>query len=83
MRDDPQEAKSRDLVPITTEKDRVRLSGAGEAAARLIATSETFPVRVRFEEPRRLKTLIVDALAGHASAYRHEPVTYSAETVPA
>ena len=57
------EAKSRDLAPITTEKDRVRLNGRGEAAARLAAATETFPVRVRFEEPRRLTALITDAIA--------------------
>jgi tetraacyldisaccharide 4'-kinase len=68
------EAKKRELVPITTEKDRVRLNGIGGAAARLIAATETLPVRVRFEEPRRLATLIADAVAAHGSAYRREPV---------
>ena len=68
------EAKSRDLVPITTEKDRVRLNRRGEAAARLAAATETFPVRIRFDEPRRLTTLITDAIAAHGSAYRREPV---------
>lgn len=68
------EAKSRDLVPITTEKDRVRLNRRGEAAARLAAGTETLPVRVRFEEPRRLITLIADAVASHASPYRRAPV---------
>jgi tetraacyldisaccharide 4'-kinase len=68
------EAKSRDLVPITTEKDRVRLNGRGEAAERLAAATEIFPVRIRFEEPRRLTTLITDAIAAHGSAYRHRKV---------
>ena len=45
---------SRSLVPITTEKDRVRLNRRGAAAARLAAATETFPVRVRFDEPKRL-----------------------------
>lgn len=78
------EAKSRDLVPITTEKDRVRLTAASDAAIRLAAATETFPVRVRFEEPRRLTTLIADAVAAHGSAYRREPlISRAAEKVPA
>jgi tetraacyldisaccharide 4'-kinase len=78
------EAKTRDLVPITTEKDRARLSGAGEAAAQLAAATETFPVRVRFEEPRRLIALITDAVAAHASTYRLRPVISGGEEkVPA
>jgi tetraacyldisaccharide 4'-kinase len=79
------EARSRDLVPITTEKDRVRLNGGGDAAARLAAATETFPVRVGFEEPRRLITLITDAVSAHGTAYRLKPVISSrdAEKVPA
>ena len=78
------EAKGRDLVPITTEKDRVRLNGGGEAAAQLAAATETFPVRVSFEEPRRLAALITDAVAAHASAYRLKPViSRDEERVPA
>ena len=68
------EARNRDLVPITTEKDRVRLNRRGETAARLAATTEIFPVRIKFEEPRRLTILITDAIAAHGSAYRREPV---------
>jgi tetraacyldisaccharide 4'-kinase len=64
------QAKARDLVPITTEKDRVRLSGRGGAAELLAQATETFPIRVRFEEPTRLSTLIGDAIARHGSAYR-------------
>ncbi len=48
--------------PITTEKDRVRLNRAGDAAERLAAAAETFPIHVRFEEPRRLSVLIEDAV---------------------
>lgn len=68
------EAKKRDLVPITTEKDRVRLNGRGDTAGRLAAATEVFPIRVRFEEPRRLKILIADAAAAHAGSYRREAV---------
>jgi len=78
------EAKKSNLVPITTEKDRVRLNGrGGTAIARLAAASETFPVRIRFEEPRRLMTLIRDAAAAHGSAYRREPaISTGAAKVP-
>jgi tetraacyldisaccharide 4'-kinase len=69
------EAKSKGLVPITTEKDRVRLNRAGDAAERLAAATETFPVRVRFEEPRRLIALINDAVAAHAGPYRRRALT--------
>jgi tetraacyldisaccharide 4'-kinase len=70
------EAKQRNLVPITTEKDRVRLNGReGTAIGRLASATETFPIRIRFAEPRRLLTLIKDAVAAHGSAYRREPVT--------
>ena len=65
-----EEARKRNLVPITTEKDRVRLNRAGDAAERLAAASETFPIHVRFDEPLRLPVLIEDAAAAFASAYR-------------
>jgi tetraacyldisaccharide 4'-kinase len=64
------EARSRKLAPITTEKDRVRLNRRGDAADRLAAITEVFPIRIRFEEPRRLTALIADAIGAHASAYR-------------
>jgi tetraacyldisaccharide 4'-kinase len=77
------EAKSRDLVPITTEKDRVRLKGLSDSAAHLAAAAEIFPIRIRFEEPRRLTTLITDAITAHGGAYRRRPVTSrDAEKVP-
>lgn len=80
------EAKSRSLVPITTEKDRARLTHGGDAAERLAAAAETFPIHVRFDEPKRLDVLIEDALAAHGSAYRRVGPVISAgagETVPA
>ena len=71
------EAKARKLVPITTEKDRVRLNRAGDAAEQLAAASETFPIHVRFEEPQRLPALIGDAVSAFASAYRQSPPVMS------
>jgi tetraacyldisaccharide 4'-kinase len=73
------EAQARGLVPITTEKDRVRLYGRGGAAERLCLTTETLPVRVRFEEQRRAVGLITDAVARYGSAYRKRPLTPAAE----
>lgn len=69
------EAARRELVPITTEKDKVRLVGRGGAAERLAAATETLPVRVRFEEPRRLIALITDAVEGYGSPYRREALS--------
>ena len=57
----------------------MRLNRRGHAASRLAAATETFPVRVRFDEPRRLATLIRDAVAAHGSAYRREPLICAAE----
>jgi tetraacyldisaccharide 4'-kinase len=73
------EAMHRNLVPITTEKDRTRLSGRAGAAQRLAEAAELFPIRIRFEEPRRLTALIADAVAAHADVYRRElPATAGA-----
>jgi tetraacyldisaccharide 4'-kinase len=69
------EARRRDLVPITTEKDRVRLYGRAGPAERLANATETFPVRVRFDEPKRLEVLISDAVAHHAGVYRRSGLT--------
>jgi tetraacyldisaccharide 4'-kinase len=62
------EARSRGLVPITTEKDKVRLNRGGDAAERLSGAAEVFPIRVRFEEPKRLTALIEDAVSAYGSA---------------
>jgi tetraacyldisaccharide 4'-kinase len=77
------EARHRDLVPITTEKDRVRLTGMSGSGERLAAATETFPVVVRFEEPRRLTALIADAVAAHRSPYRRDVTCPDGEPVPA
>jgi tetraacyldisaccharide 4'-kinase len=76
-------AKRRELVPITTEKDRVRLLGRDGAVERLAQATETFPVRARFAEPQRLTALIADAVAGYSDAYRRRVKPNGAETVPA
>jgi len=78
------EASRRGLVPITTEKDRVRLGHGGDAAERLAAAAEVLPVHLRFEEPKLLAVLVENAIAGYASAYRRaRPLISSGEeTVP-
>jgi tetraacyldisaccharide 4'-kinase len=78
------EAAKRDLVPITTEKDRMRLVGRSGAAARLADAAESFPIRARFEEPKRLTALIRDAVDAYASTYRRTGVSVRGEApVPA
>jgi tetraacyldisaccharide 4'-kinase len=71
-------AEAKELVPITTEKDRMRLVGLGGAAARLLDAAETFPVRVQFAEPKRLLALIDDAVGAYGSAFRRFGITASA-----
>lgn len=55
--------REKELIPMTTEKDWVRLDPAQEAAAELMAVAEQFPVFVRFDEARRLENLITEMLA--------------------
>lgn len=55
--------KDKNLVPMTTEKDWVRFDVSGKAAADLMAIAEQFPVVVRFDESRRLETLITRMLS--------------------
>ncbi len=71
------EARQRDLVPITTEKDRVRLAGRGGSARRLTDATEVFPIRVRFAEPTRLAALVGDAIAGYGGAYRRSELIWN------
>jgi len=55
-------ARDRSLTPMTTEKDWVRLGSAGEAGGELLDLAEQFPVKVRFEEERRLDNMISEML---------------------
>jgi tetraacyldisaccharide 4'-kinase len=78
------EAEARGLVPITTEKDIVRLAHGGDAAERLAGRAEVFPVRAVFREPARLAALIRDAVAGYGDAYRRAaPISAAALRAPA
>ena len=55
--------REKELVPMTTEKDWVRLDPTQEAASELLAVVEQFPVVVRFDEARRLENLITEMLS--------------------
>lgn len=65
--------RENNLVPITTDKDRVRLAGRTGPAAELATLCETFPVRVVFEEPKRVVSLIEGVVAGHQDVLRRPP----------
>jgi tetraacyldisaccharide 4'-kinase len=56
-------AESRDLVPVTTEKDWVRIRNLGPAGEKLLEIAEQFPVIVRFGEEGRLDRLISEMLS--------------------
>ena len=53
----------RGLTPVTTEKDFVRLNGAGRPGRELAAMTLVVPVRFAFEDPRRAEALIDAAIA--------------------
>ncbi|MDH3659074.1 MAG: tetraacyldisaccharide 4'-kinase [Alphaproteobacteria bacterium] len=55
-------ARQFDAVPITTEKDHVRL------APNFGKSVEKLPVRLKFHKPLRLNELLSTTLAGHAAA---------------
>ncbi len=61
------------FVPITTDKDRIRLTGRSGPPADLAAICETFPVRVVFDEPKRVVSLIEGTVAGHQGVLRRPP----------
>lgn len=65
------EAESQDLVPVTTEKDAVRLT-AHEAGRRLLAVSQVLPVRLVLEPPsvKALDALLARALPAPDPAFR-------------
>jgi tetraacyldisaccharide 4'-kinase len=51
------------LVPVTTEKDLVRLTGEDEVVARLGARAQALPVTLVVEEEESLRKLLREALA--------------------
>ncbi|MGD9923813.1 MAG: tetraacyldisaccharide 4'-kinase [Pseudorhodoplanes sp.] len=56
--------ESQKLVPVTTEKDAVRLFGQDGARGRLAAVAKVIPVTLILEEPDLLRKLVSKPIAG-------------------
>jgi tetraacyldisaccharide 4'-kinase len=54
-------AESKNLIPVTTEKDLVRLSGSDPALAKLLAKARAIPVSLVFEDSAAVKKLVLRA----------------------
>ncbi|MBZ0148107.1 MAG: tetraacyldisaccharide 4'-kinase, partial [Pseudorhodoplanes sp.] len=54
-------AESKNLIPVTTEKDLVRLSGSDPAVAKLAAKTRAIPVSLVFEDGAAVKKLVLRA----------------------
>lgn len=54
-------ADSKNLIPVTTEKDLVRLSGRENAIAKLAAKARAIPVSLVFEDAAAVKKLVLRA----------------------
>jgi tetraacyldisaccharide 4'-kinase len=55
------EAETRNLVPVTTEKDFMRLAADPEAKS-LLAKTLTLPVRLAIDEESRFRTLVLEKI---------------------
>ena len=55
-------SESKNLHPVTTEKDLVRLSGSDPVIAKLAAKSRAIPVALIFEDLATVKKLVLQAL---------------------
>jgi tetraacyldisaccharide 4'-kinase len=55
-------AESKHLIPVTTEKDLVRLTGADPAIAKLLAKTRALPVSLVFEDMAAVKKLLLRAV---------------------
>lgn len=56
------------LIPVTTEKDAVRLTGPNPALAKLAAKVRTLPARLVFEDEKAVRKLLLDSLKTARSA---------------
>ncbi|MEZ5841749.1 MAG: tetraacyldisaccharide 4'-kinase [Hyphomicrobiales bacterium] len=56
-------AEARGLMPITTEKDIVRLAACGPRGRAFAERTATLPIRLVFEDPRRALALIEAAIS--------------------
>jgi tetraacyldisaccharide 4'-kinase len=54
-------AETKNLIPVTTEKDLMRLSGRDPAIAKLLAKARAIPVSLVFEDPAAVKKLVLRA----------------------
>lgn len=54
-------AESKNLIPVTTEKDLVRLTGSDPALAKLLAKARAIPVSLVFEDSATVKKLVLRA----------------------
>ena len=54
-------AEGKNLIPVTTEKDLVRLSGSTPAIAKLLAKTRTIPVTLVFEDAAAVNKLVLRA----------------------
>ena len=54
-------AEGKNLIPVTTEKDAVRLSGSNSAIAKLLAKTRTIPVTLVFEDSAAVNKLVLRA----------------------
>ena len=54
-------AESKNLIPVTTEKDLVRLSGSDPALAKLLTKARAIPVSLVFEDAAAVKKLVLRA----------------------
>ena len=54
--------RAKNLIPVTTEKDLVRLSGHDRALATLAAKARAIPVTLVFEDDAAVKKLVLRAL---------------------
>jgi len=55
-------AEAKNLIPVTTEKDLVRLSGHDRALATLAAKARAIPVTLMFEDSAAVKKLVLRTL---------------------
>ncbi len=56
------QCESKGLIPVTTEKDAVRLTGEAPAIARLAAKLRSLPVKLVFEDEKAVRRLLLDGL---------------------
>ncbi len=64
-RDLLEQCRKKNLLPVTTEKDLVRLAGRDGALSELAVMARALPVTLMFEEQHRLRDILRKALQEH------------------